>query len=311
MRAAILTTLALLITGCPSDRTAQKTLYGSTVDLPPALHAPAPPAIAIITGLRAPESVLHDPEQDVYFISNINGQMLSVDGNGFISRVNAETLNVELKWIEGGRNGVSLDAPKGMAILGDTLYVTDINKVRKFDRRSGASRGDIEIANATFLNDLTTDGKSLYLSDTGIISGPGITFYDSGTAAIWKLTGDRPEKLAGGEELRQPNGLDYVGGKLRVVTFRGNELYELDGAKRSNIVKMPAGQLDGVTHLADGTAIVSSWKGNEIYRAGKGENAKAILAGMDAAADLGYDVKRRRLLIPQPMANQVTIHSVQ
>jgi hypothetical protein len=307
--ASIALLLAPLLAGCPANRSADPTLRGALMT--PRMASLAPQALSTITKLRGPESVLYDPEQDVYFISNINGQMLSVDGNGFISRVNAETLNIELKWIESGRNGVSLDAPKGMAILGDTLYVTDINKVRKFDRRSGAPRGEIDIASATFLNDITTDGKSLYVSDTGIITGPGITFYDSGTAAIWKLTNDRPEKLAGGEELRQPNGLDYVDGKLRVVTFRGNELYELDGGKRRNIVKMPAGQLDGLTHLADGTAIVSSWKGNEIFRASKGENAKAILAGMDAPADLGYDVKRHRLLIPQPTANQVTIHSVQ
>lgn len=308
-RRIALIALLPLLAGCPADRTADPTLRGAMIS--PPMHSLAPPALTTITKLRGPESVLYDPEQDVYFISNINGAMLSVDGNGFISRVNADTLAIELNWIQSGRNGAYLDAPKGMAIVGDTLYVTDINKVRKFDRRSGAPRGAIDIAEATFLNDITTDGTSLYVSDTGIITGPGITFYDSGTAAIWKLTNDTPEKLAGGEELRQPNGLDFVDGKLRVVTFRGNELYELDGAKRGNIVKMPAGQLDGLTHLADGTAIVSSWKGNEIYRSAKGETAKAILAGMDAPADLGYDVKRHRLLIPQPAANQVTMHSVQ
>jgi DNA-binding beta-propeller fold protein YncE len=302
-RIALLLLLPLLA-GCPSDRRADPTLRGSM--LPPRMSDLAPQALATITKLRGPESVLYDPDQDVYFISNINGGMLWRDGNGFLTRVNAATLDVDLKWVATG-----LDAPKGMAILGDTLYVADIDRVRKFDRRSGAPRGEIEIAGASFLNDITTDGRSLYVSDTGIVTGPGITFYDTGSDAIWKITGDRPEKLAGGEELRHPNGLDFVDGKLRVVTFRGNELYELDGGKRTNIIAMPAGQLDGVTHLADGTAIVSSWKGNEIYRTTRGGKAAAILAGMDAAADLGYDTKRHRLLVPQPTANQVTLHSVQ
>jgi hypothetical protein len=299
------------VAGCPSDRTAEPTLHGSTLFMPPPMRAPAPQALTTITKLRSPESVLYDPEQDVYFISNINGAMLTVDGNGFISRVNAQTLGVELQWIESGRGGVHLDAPKGLAILGDSLYVADINTVRKFDRRSGAPQGAIPIPGASFLNDLTTDGRSLYVSDTGVVTGAGITFYDTGSDAIWKLTGDRPEKLAGGAELHHPNGLDFVDGTLRVVTFRGNELYELDGGKRRNILHMPSGQLDGIVHLADGTAVVSSWKGNEIYRAPRGEDAYAILAGMDAPADLGYDTKRRRLLIPHPTANQVTMHSVQ
>ena len=295
----------LLAIGCPADRRATPTLRGSALPLPPPMRALAPAAITTITKLRGPESVLHDPQQDVYFISNINGAMLDVDGNGFISRVDASTLAIELQWIAGGMN-----APKGMALLGDALYVTDINVVRKFDRRSGAPLGTIPIRGASFLNDIATDSRSLYVSDTGIASGPGITFYDTHTDAIWKITGDRPEKLAGGDELRHPNGLDVVGGKLRVVTFRGNELYELDGGLRRHVVKLPAGQLDGLTHLADGTALVSSWKGDEIYRV-DGEKPAAILAGMDAPADLGYDAKRKRLLIPHPTANQVTIHLVQ
>jgi DNA-binding beta-propeller fold protein YncE len=305
MRPAIVALLLLpAMAGCPANRTAEPTLRGSAVELPPPMRALAPAALTTITKLRGPESVLHDPEQDVYFISNINGAMLEVDGNGFISRVDAATLAIEPKWIANG-----LNAPKGMALLGDTLYVADINAVRKFDRRTGAALGSIAIDGASFLNDVASDGKNIYVSDTGIVSGPGIAFYDTGTDAIWKITGDRTEKLAAGAELRHPNGLDVFDGKLRVVTFRGNELYELDGGARRNIVKLPAGQLDGITHLPDGTALVSSWKGNEIFRV-SGDESTAILAGMDAPADLGYDAKRRRLLVPHPMANQVTVHSV-
>lgn len=300
--------LALLpiLTGCPANRSAEPTLRGSAVPLPPPLRAPAPAALTTITQLRGPESVLYDPAQDVYFISNINGAMLTVDGNGFISRVDATTMQVDLKWIASG-----LNAPKGMALLGDSLYVADINVIRKFDRRTGRPLGEIAIGGASFLNDMTTDGQSLYVSDTGIATGPGITFYDTGTDAIWKITRDQPEKFASGAELQHPNGLDWIGGKLRVVTFRGNALYELDEGRRRDVAKMPGGQLDGVVHLPDGTALVSSWKGNEIYRAPARGDAEAILAGMDAPADLGYDAKRGRLLIPHPTANQVTIHQVQ
>lgn len=304
-RPAVLWIAALLLFGCPANRSAEPTLHGSFVPAPPPLRGPAPAAITTITKLRGPESVLYDPQQDVYFISNINGAMLDADGNGFISRVDAATMTIDLKWIAKG-----LDAPKGMAILGDSLYVADIDRVRKFDRRTGAPLGEITIAGASFLNDIATDGESLYVSDTGIVLGPGITFLDTGTDAIWKITRDQPSELAKSTELQHPNGLDWVDGKLRVVTFRGNELYELDGGRRKTIAKMPAGQLDGVVHLPDGTAFISSWKGNEIFRAEARHEPRAILAGMDAPADLGYDSKRGRLLVPHPTANQVTIHRV-
>jgi hypothetical protein len=300
-----------LLAGCPADRSAEPTLHGSPMPLPPPMLAPAPPALATFTKLRGPESVLYDPAQDVYFISNINGAMQSVDGNGFISRVDAATLAIDAHWIESGRNGVRLDGPKGMAILGDALYVADITVVRRFDRRSGAPRGQVAIDGATFLNDITTDGRRLYVSDTGILTGPGNTFYDSGSDAIWSITNDRAEKLAGGAELHHPNGLDWFDGELRVVTFRGNELYVLDDGRKRTLATTPRGQLDGVVHLGDGAALVSSWMGNEIYRVPRRGEATAILAGIAAPADIGYDTRRRHLLVPRPTANQVTVHAVQ
>lgn len=301
--------LALLLTGCPTDLREQTTRVGSFAPLPPPMEELPPPANGLIGDLRAPESVLHETSQDVYFISNCNGNMQGFDNNGFISRVHPETLVTELTWIEGGKNGVTLNAPKGMAIVGDTLYVTDINVVRKFDKRTGAPRGEIAIPKATFLNDIATDGKNLYVSDTGIIMGPGGTFYSSGTDAIWKLTNDRPERIAH-ENLGHPNGLDWVDGELWVVTFHGNELYRLAGTSRRDVRKLPAGQLDGVTHLKDGTPIVTSWQGDEIYRENPRGAFTTLLAGLDSPADIAYDAKRGRLLVPHPPGNQVSIHPV-
>lgn len=269
-----------------------------------------PPAVSVITGVAGPESVLYDREQDVYFISNINGGLLAQDNNGFISRVRAATMAVDLKWIAGGTNGVRLDAPKGMAIVGDSLYVSDVTGVRRFDRRTGAAQGEIALPGATLINDLTTDGKNIYVSDTGVKPGPGITFAATGTDAIWKITGDRATKLAAGTDLDQPNGLDFFGGNLWVVSFHGNELYRLDGNRKTDIVHVPRGQLDGLVHLPDGTPIVTSWIGTSVYRGDTRGRFVAVLRGIAAPADLGYDTKRQRLLVPNSPANVVTIHAM-
>src|SRR2546427_258967 len=80
---------------------------------------PAPPAARITvadSGIKAPESVLYDVAGDQYLVSNINGQPLDKDGNGFISRLTPEGRVAELKWIAGGTKGVTLNAPKGMGI---------------------------------------------------------------------------------------------------------------------------------------------------------------------------------------------------
>lgn len=305
-RAAIAVLVLSLTSACPSNRKAQDAFTGGRHPGTISLAQPVPPALAVIGGLRAPESVLHDRERDVYYISNINGGMLTVDGNGFISRVDAKSMQVELSWIAGG-----LDAPKGMALLGDTLYVSDIGGVKKFDRRTGAPRGMVRLPGSSFVNDLVTDGKSVYASDTGIAMGPGVQFIETGTDAIWKIANDRAEKIASGRDLRHPNGLDVVDGKLRVVTFGSNELYELDGNKRRSIATFPGEQLDGLVTLADGSSVVTSWEADEIFRAKPRGKVSAVLASIPSPADIGYDAKRHHLLVPRPMDNQVTVHSLE
>lgn len=265
---------------------------------------------SISQDLQTPESVLYDPEQDVYFISNINGQPLAVDDNGYISRVDAESLKVDAKWIDGAKTDVTLNAPKGMAIVGDTLYVTDITVVRKFDRKTGAPKGEILIPGSSFLNDAASDGISVYVTDSGLKAGAGGNLEPTGTDAIWKITDLKAEKIARGKDLKEPNGVDFADGKLWVVSFGANELYEVEKGQKSQLTRLPKGSLDGLVHLPDGTFLVSSWEGKAVYRGKPGGAFKAVVENVNAPADIGYDSKRKRLLIPHFMDNVVSVHSV-
>ncbi len=49
-----------------------------------------PQRIAEAPGMKTPESVRYDPAQDLWFVSNINGNPSQKDGNGFIVRLTAE-----------------------------------------------------------------------------------------------------------------------------------------------------------------------------------------------------------------------------
>ena len=89
--------------------------------------------------MKTPESVRYDADLDAYFVSNINGNPSQQDGNGFIVEVRAGNTTAWRRCsCEGGKNGVTLNAPKGMAIVGDTLWVADIDVVRAFNKRTGA-----------------------------------------------------------------------------------------------------------------------------------------------------------------------------
>lgn len=233
--------------------------------------APVPPILVQAVGFQSPESVLHDPTTDLYLVSNIQGDPLERDGNGFISRITPDGAVAELKWIDGKTTGVKLDAPKGMALVGDKLFVADIDTVRSFDRQSGKPLGDIAVPLATFLNDLTAapDG-TLFVSDTGFRKVQGTADpQKSGGDAIYAIdVQGRVSVLIKGPELGQPNGLlaDDLG--VWVASLDG-EIYRVSRAgQRTAVAALPGGGLDGLVRTASGRLIVSSWQTSTVY-AGK------------------------------------------
>jgi hypothetical protein len=274
-----------------------------------------------------PESVLHDPDADVYLVSNINGDPLGADDNGFISRVSPEGKVLEHRWIDGARDDVKLDAPKGMAIVDGILYVSDITVIRKFDAKTGEPKGDIAIKGATFLNDVApAPGGGVYVTDSGL----NAKFEPTGTDAVHHLGKDGKVKtLAANKKLAGPNGV-VAGdkGAVWVVTFGSGEIYAVDAkGKQSGNQKLPSGQLDGIVQIASsgsagprttpaesskvdagGDLLVSSWEGSAIYRGTPGGEWKPVVENVKSPADIGWDATRRRILIPVFLENNVILH---
>ena len=270
---------------------------------PPAAPAaearPAAPSPAVkYTGFSTPESVLYDAQADRYLVSNVNGSPDAADDNGFISVLSPDGGVTTLKWIEGGKNKVKLDAPKGMGIVKGVLYVADITAVRMFDAKTGAPKGAVPIPGATFLNDVATgaDGK-VYVSDTGVKVGPK-GFEPTGADAVYVIDKGHARALAKTKDLGGPNGLLVTDKGVVVVTFGSGEVYRLDekGAKQ-DVTKPPQGGLDGVEAVGD-SLLVSSWQGSAVYRGKLGGTFEAVLTDQKAPADIGYDSKRNRVLVP-------------
>lgn len=264
-------------------------------------------ALSLIDGFSTPESVLYDAENDVYLVSNINGTPLDADDNGYITKVSPDGKITEAKWIDGSKDTVKLDAPKGMAIANGMLYVSDINVVRKFDMKTGEAKGEIKVEGATFLNDLANgpDG-SVYVTDSGLDAKFGPT----GTDAIYVIgKDDKLKTIIKDKALAAPNGVTAGDeGSVWVVTFGSGEIYAVDAkGKKAAGQKLPKGQLDGVVVLGGGEVLVSSWEGSAIYRGKPGGEWKAVVENVKSPADIGYDTKRHRILIPIFQGNSIII----
>jgi hypothetical protein len=266
----------------------------------------APIKAASVGGFLTPESVKWDSAQDVYFVSNINGAPNAKDGNGYISRMGPAGMVTDSAFMKG------LDAPKGMAIVGDTLWVADIDVVRAFNARSGAPVATVAVPGAIFLNDIAVapDG-SLYVTDTAIRFGAAGVEHP-GTDQIFRIARDRTVTLAAkSDTFARPNGItwDAVNGRFIVVPFGGKSLFAWKPGDAPTVIGTGPGQFDGV-EIAHGAIWVSSWADSSVYRYVNGQGTN-LIKGVPSPADIGYDARRNRLLIPIFTQNRIEIWQLQ
>ena len=268
--------------------------------------------VATVQGFLAPESVLHDSTQDIYFVSNINGSPTAKDNNGFISRVRPDGAVENLKFIEGGRSGVTLNAPKGLALEGDTLWVADIDVVRAFDAKTGALIDTVSLTKlgAVFLNDIVVGlTGALYITDTGIRFDDVGNVLHPGPDRVFRVGPDRAVTQAiRGDTLGRPSGiaLDPVGKRFIIVEFGGRYVLAWKpGDKAPSVVAKGPGGFGGVV-VAGGRILVSSGADSSVSSYETGQQVK-LISGVPGPADIGFDAKRNRLLIPVLPGNRVEI----
>jgi hypothetical protein len=233
-------------------------------------------------GFQTPESVVHDAEADVYLVSNINGSPSAEDGNGFISQVSPEGEIIALKWIDGEADGVTLNAPKGMALTETELWVTDITVVRIFDRNSGAPLGEVPVEGASFLNDAA--------------AGPDgdIWISDSNNETLHRIAPDHSvEQVA---EVTNINGIAIVDGEVLVTSSQSIVAVQMDGSS-SEVAPVPSSGLDGLVSIGGGALAVSSWNGSNVYVIASGDSFE-IIGDISGPADIGFDGLRSLILIP-------------
>jgi streptogramin lyase len=255
------------------------------------------------TGLKQPESAVYDPAKDTIYVSNVNGEPVGKDGNGFVSKLSPDGKVTELEWAKG------LDAPKGMALVGDTLYVADIDTLVAIDTASGGIKQRYRAAGAKVLNDVTADGQGrVYVSD---IMANAIWALDGGNFSLWLQD----------DALENPNGLLAEGGRLLIGSWGRMEadfstkvpghVKAVDVATKK-VSPMgdttPVGNLDGVEPDGRGGYTVTDWLGGAIFHVSADGRATRLLDLNQGSADHEFIEGERLVVVPMMMDGKVTAY---
>jgi len=258
------------------------------------------------TGLKTPESALPVSAQGFAYVSNVAGKPTDKDGNGFISKVSlADGKIIALEWAKG------LDAPKGLALVGDKLYTADIDKLVEIDAKTGKVLAKYDAPGSQFLNDVAADAQgNVYVSD-------------SNTSSIWRLAGGKLEKWIEDPALKFPNGLHVSGDKLIIAAW-GAPGTSAQSSAPSNLVEVsladkkisdlgdgkPVGNLDGIEPIGD-DFLVTDWVAGALYRIDRKGKATQLLDLNQGSADIGYVPETKLLLIPMMLDDKLVAYKVQ
>jgi sugar lactone lactonase YvrE len=267
-----------------------------------------------VSGLQTPESVIVDPKTGDYYISNIQGAPTERDNNGFITRLDKTGKVATLQFVAGGK-GTELHAPKGLAIVGNVLYVTDIDRVRGFDKTTGAPLHDIDLKKlgALFLNDLAADDQgNLYVSDTATFIDP------KAVGTIFKIetrVQHRASVYVRDRALGSPNGLMIQPKTKRLLanTWGTGKILEIGHDKRIKTLVEDATwkDLDGMDYDNAGNIYLSSFTGGTVYKVDSNLTVSVVKGGLTTPADIQLDRQANLILIPSLDGNTVTTITLQ
>ncbi len=249
--------------------------------------------------LKVPESVLLDNKNNQLFVANINGKPTDKDGNGFISILD---LTGKVKTLEFSKG---FDAPKGMAIYDNKLYVSDIDTLRVVDLSTGDIIENYYIKEAEFLNDVvaTKDGV-IYVSD-----------YSPTNKAIYKLQNKNMTKWLNSGNLmgERPNGVWIKDEQLIIGTKEGTIFTVNQKNKRISTFKAKIGinGIDGILPFDEKSYITSDWAGR-VFISSQTKSEQIIDGTADKinAADIWYDMGTKKLYIPTFFDNRILCYDV-
>jgi SMP-30/Gluconolactonase/LRE-like region len=247
------------------------------------------------TILKVPESVIFDAKNKVLYAANITGKdPWAADGKGSIGKIGLDGKIINVDWVTG------LQAPKGMGIYNDKLYVADLQEIAVIDIASGKIERKIKVMGCKGLNDISIDPSGIiYVTDS---EGKRLYKVESGNSTTMML-----DSLAG------PNGVLVSGKNLFLLNNGG--LYKVNQGSKYSISLITDGMeggTDGIEHIKDEDYLISCWAGAIWYLNGDGRK-ELLYDGKSIGkntADIGFDPTTKTVYVPTFWKNSVMAFEV-
>jgi hypothetical protein len=236
------------------------------------------------TGFAFPESVAYDPQAKVLYVGQFGSELKPTqkDGKGKISKVSLSGTVLEDQFLP--PQDAILHKPKGIWVMGNRLWVTDIDVVWIFDLTTRKGR-KVELPGIQFANDPTLLGNALYVSDNR-----GDQLYRVEPADFLHLQGEpQVTRVFAGKSIH-PNGLyPAQDGSLLIVGFKSQDeargIYTLSSDGEPKALSKPLGRLDGVYQMQDGTVLVTDWNAGALATWSATREMEPLASGFKGPAD--------------------------
>ena len=255
-------------------------------------------------GFNNPESVIYHESSNTLFVSNVNGSPVEKDGNGYISKILLDGTILKMQWV------IGLNAPKGLAIHDNTLYVSDIDTLVAIDIPSGTITNTYKVDDAKFLNDVTASNQGeIFVSDMLL-------------NRIYRLSNDQFNLWLESTELENPNGLHAEGdhlilGAWGVIT--NGFATEIPGHLKSislqdksitNLGGDPIGNLDGVESDGNNGYYVTDWMAGKLFQINTNGEATLLLELEQGMADHEVLLEQKLILLPMMKNDKVLAYRI-
>jgi hypothetical protein len=235
-----------------------------------------------VNDLDQPESVVANPTEKALYISKV-----SMDGEVLIKH-----------WLD------NLNAPKGMAIHGDNLYIADMQQVHQVSISQARIVNQFQVKQAKMLNDITiTEDGTVYISD--LLAG-----------GIYRITDNHISLWFEHKDLPHPNGLLWQYDELLVASWglglkddfttqTAGSLYTLNIENPELVVIKGSEQLGNLDGLAqkDDALYVSDWISGKLFKI-EDNKSSTVLTLKPGLADIG--IAGSVLFTPSMLDGQVT-----